>query len=194
MKTALLGGSFNPLHLGHLQLADELRHRGYGRVLLVPANIPAHKRSPESVEPLVRLEMTRAAALAYGFEVSDCEIQRGGVSYTIDTVRYIRETFNPEGAVGIVIGEDLIADFHTWKQYKELLAEAELLVARRGSVRLDRNDISYSRLDNPDFPVSSTEIRNRIAEGRAYRFLLPPEVYRFIRERGLYRGDGEVGR
>ena len=194
MRTAFLGGSFNPLHLGHLQLADELRHRGYERVLLIPANIPAHKRAPRSVEPHVRLEMTRAAALAYGFDVSDCEIERGGVSYTIDTLRYIQQTFKPEGAVGILIGEDLLADFHTWRQYKELLAEAELLVARRGSVRLDRNDISYDRIDNPDFPVSSTEIRGRMAEGRAYRFLLPPEVYRFIRERGLYSEGEEVSR
>ena len=184
MRTALLGGSFNPLHLGHLQLADELRHHGYDRVLLIPSNIPAHKRPAGSVEPHVRLEMTRAAAHAYGFEVSDCEIKRGGVSYTIDTVRYVRETLRPDGAVGIVIGEDLLMEFHTWRRYKELLAEADLLVARRGAVRRDRDDISYERIDNPDFPVSSTEIRGRIAAGRAYRFLLPPGGVPFYSRKG----------
>ena len=187
MKLALLGGSFNPLHLGHLQVADELRAVGYDRIILVPANIPAHKRTLLGDDPELRLAMTRAGAEPYGFEVSDCEIRRGGVSYTVDTVAHVKDKYNIRGKVGLVIGEDLLHGFHSWRNYLRLLEEVDLLLAKRGCSTAERADIPYIRLENPDFPVSSTEIRERAGTGRPYRFLVPPEVGRFIREHGLYR-------
>ena len=187
MKTAILGGSFNPLHLGHLQLADELSSIGYKRIIFVPANIPAHKETSLTDDPLLRLSMTRAGVEPYGYEVSDCEIERGGISYMVDTVDFIKRKYGINERIGLVIGEDLLKGFHKWMRYVELVKAVDLLLARRGDTRQSRCDIEYTCLDNPDFPVSSTDIRNRIAAGRPYRFLVPPEVHRFIENNGLYR-------
>ncbi|ORC37193.1 nicotinate (nicotinamide) nucleotide adenylyltransferase [Marispirochaeta aestuarii] len=186
MRLAMLGGSFNPLHLGHLQLADECVAAGYDTVVLVPAYIAAHKDPVPGDSPEERLAMVRMVAGAYGFETCDCEIRRGGISYTIDTIEYLTEHYKPSGRVGLVIGEDLLAGFHKWRRYRELLSKVDLLLARRGPERTDRQDIRYTRLGNPDFPVSSTDIRERVASGRPYRFLVPPEIESYIRDRGLY--------
>ena len=130
--------------------------------------------------------MVRLVAGAYGFETCDCEIRRGGISYTIDTIEYLTEHYKPSGRVGLVIGEDLLEGFHKWRRYRELLSKVDLLLARRGPERTDRQDIRYTRLENPDFPVSSTDIRERVASGRPYRFLVPPEIESYISDRGLY--------
>jgi len=186
MKVAILGGSFNPIHLGHMQLADELRHIGYEQVIFVPSHKAAHKESSHYAPAEDRLEMVRLCATAYGYTFSKCEIRRGGVSYSIDTVKSISNELSLEEKPGLLIGEDLLPGFHTWKEYRELLELCDLILARRGSERLHRDDIPYIRLENPDFPVSSTEIRERIGEGRPYRFLVPPQVEAYIRRRGLY--------
>ena len=191
MKTALLGGSFNPLHLGHLSLADEAISAGYERVILIPAHVPAHKEPQGMIDASYRYEMTRAAAEAYGFEVSDCEIVRGGVSYTIDTVRLLSEELTTADRLGVIVGEDLLPGLDSWKESELLFTSCDLLLASRGCERRDRDDISYRRLDNPDFPVSSSEIRARIRAGRPYRFLVPPEVYAYIERNGLYRTPEE---
>ncbi|WP_319561921.1 nicotinate (nicotinamide) nucleotide adenylyltransferase [Marispirochaeta sp.] len=182
----MLGGSFNPLHLGHLQLADECMAAGYNRVVFVPAHIAAHKDPVPGNSPDERLAMVRLAAEAYGYDVCNCEIQRGGISYTIDTIKFLKNHYNPAGKIGLIIGEDLLEGFHKWRNYRELLTEVDILLARRGQERKDRADIEYTRLDNPDFPVSSTEIRTRIASGRPYRFLVPPEVASYIQTRDIY--------
>ncbi len=189
MKTAILGGSFNPVHLGHLQLADELTALGYERIIFIPANRPAHKSVDPDDNPSVRYAMTEAAVSPYGYEVSDCEIRRGGISYMVDTVLFIKQQYKVTGRIGFVIGEDLLPGFHKWMRYRELLDNIDLYLARRGEQRISRDDIPYIRLNNPDFPVSSTEIRKRIASGRPYRFLVPPEVSRFIDINGLYRKE-----
>jgi len=186
MRVAILGGSFNPLHLGHLQLADELSAIGYEKVIFVPANIPAHKDQSSDDDPELRLRMTEQGVMPYGYEVSDCEIRRGGVSYMVETVLQLREQYEAAGKLGLVIGEDLLEGFHKWKRYAELLQQVDLFLARRGPVRKSRSDIPYVRLDNPDFPVSSTEIRGRAQAGRPYRFLVPPGVYDFIKAHKLY--------
>jgi len=183
----MLGGSFNPLHLGHLQLADECIAAGYDKIVLVPAYIAAHKDSIPGDSPEERLAMVRMAAEAYGFETCDCEIRRGGISYTIDTIDYLKKHYKPSGRIGLVIGEDLLDGFHKWRRYRDLLSKVDLLLARRGPERTDRDDIEYTRLDNPDFPVSSTDIRERVASGRPFRFLVPPEIAAYIMNRGIYK-------
>ena len=193
MRVALLGGSFDPPHLGHLLVADELISTGFDRVILIPSNISAHANKDVATSGSLRLAMCRRVAEVYGFEASGCEIDRGGVSYTIDTIAHIRKQYAVTGFLGLVIGDDLLEGFHTWRNYRGILDQTELIVARRGDEKTERQDISYSRLDNPDFPVSSTEIRKRIGAGRPVRFLLPPEVHRFIQDNRLYTALPEKG-
>jgi len=200
MRLAILGGTFNPVHVGHLFLAEEVQALlGYDRILFVPANIPVHKTMPVEVGARHRLRMLRLAVAGRpGFQVEDCELKRGGNSYMIDTLLYALERFRPEGRPGLIIGEDLVEGFPAWKQAERLAELAELIVARRGPATPAKPDMevgakpawpfpaSVRRIENLLLPVSSSEIRRRLASGRPTRHLVPERVLRYIRRHRLY--------
>ena len=207
MKIAVLGGSFNPIHVGHLVLADEVCSvLGYDKVLFVPAFVPPHKVMNGGFSAQDRLEMTRLACLDdERFEAESCEIDRGGVSYTYDTISYLEEKYSGQldGKIGLIMGNDLLPGFHLWYKAKELSEKCQLILALRpegGShsgnsnkpkgdyANLDENfDASREELfkgalhmDNPLLDISSTEIRTRIADGRSIRYLVPSSVFKYI--------------
>ena len=208
MKIAVLGGSFNPIHVGHLVLADEVCSTlGYDRVLFVPAFVPPHKEMNGGFSAQDRLEMTRLACEGdERFEAESCEIDRGGVSYTYDTICYLEEKYSTEleGKIGLIMGNDLLPGFHLWHKAKELSEKCQLILALRpdgdshsGSSNKPKGD--YANLDssfdasreelfkgavrisNPLLDISSTEIRTRIADGRSIRYLVPSLVFKYIR-------------
>ena len=189
MRTAVIGGSFNPPHIGHLLLADEVRHSGYERVLFIPSFVSAHKQGVSRPSPDHRLRMTELAAEAAGAETDDCEIRRGGVSYTIDTVEDLLQRFDVTGKLGIVIGDDLLAGFYKWKQAAHLAETVDIVVAKR--MGNSDSDFGYPhvRLDNFVLPVSSTHVRELIQQKRAYKFLVPESVFQYIEENKLYSGN-----
>ncbi len=188
MKMALFGGTFNPLHLGHLHLAEELRREyAYDQVIFVPAFIPPHKTVEHETGPGLRLEMVRNAVEPAGFLVDDCEINRRGVSYTLDTVKHIYRQYPVSGMLSLVIGDDLLAGLKKWHRWEELSTLVHLVVARRESSRRLPCEWNHTYLDNMLFPISSGDIRERIRGARAYRFLVPESVYRRISEEDLYR-------
>lgn len=218
MKIALLGGTFNPLHIGHCMLADTvINELGYDKVLFVPTFIPPHKQLNTNVTPEQRLEMLKKfcdSAVIDGkrvFEAEDCEIKRGGVSYTYDTVKYVCENYDLDEKPAFIMGQEVAAQFDKWYKADELAKIAELIIARRhpdnngvdvkgftnkpvGDYTEDYKDQSllddfpYKTivLENPVFPVSSTEIRSRIANGKGFRYLVPDAVFRYICENNLY--------
>ena len=188
MRAAVLGGTFNPVHIGHLYLADEVRlSLGYERVIFVPANIPAHKSPAEEATSAERLEMLQRALHPYGcFAADPCEIERGGVSYSIETVRHLKERYGVEGKLGFIIGDDLIAGFDNWKDAGKLAREVDLIVAHRASTSERRFEYPHRYIDNIILAVSSSQIRSRIRTGRTARFLLPNTVWEYIQERRLY--------
>ncbi|MBN2049514.1 MAG: nicotinate (nicotinamide) nucleotide adenylyltransferase [Spirochaetales bacterium] len=188
MNLVIFGGSFNPIHLGHLHLAEEVRKTfSCETVVFVPAAIPPHKPDARLADPIKRLRMLTLATIRSDFIVDDCEIRRGGVSYTIDTVRDIIDRYKPKEKPGLLIGDDLVEGYPQWKD-PDLLAEiAHLIIARRTDTPLQSFPYDHTEIHNLLIPISSRDIRKRIKADEAYRFLLPSEVYDYIEAHELYR-------
>ncbi len=189
MRVAIIGGTFNPIHIGHLFLAEEVRAAlGYERILFIPTNKPVHKQVREEIGPERRLEMVRLAVAPYPhLGVDDVELRRGGSSYTIDTIDLLEQRHRPDGKLGMVIGDDLARRFGTWKEPGVLAQRVDLIVAHRESG--ERLEIGYPcrYIDNVRLPVSSSLIRRRVRAGRPVRFLVPDEVLLYMERHGLYR-------
>jgi nicotinate-nucleotide adenylyltransferase len=195
VRIAILGGTFNPVHKGHLHIAGEVKSRfGYQRVLFIPANIPAHKKLEVDVGAEHRLQMLELAVAGRSdFIVDDCELRRGGTSYTIDTVKELPETYPIEGKPGLIIGDDLVEDFKTWRDVDQLVELVDLIIAHRESPRAVAIDYPCRYVDNSLFPISSSQIRQALqgedtTTGRvSVRRWLPPQVFHYIHRHGLYR-------
>lgn len=189
MKAAILGGTFNPIHIGHLHVAEiVISEMDYQNVLFVPANIPAHKEMATGASVEQRLEMLRLALSPYpGFLVEPCEIDRGGISFTIDTIKYLKKKYSPEGNFGLIIGDDLIDGFHLWKDACLLPREADILIAHRSFDSRQPFPHPHRYINNPVMPLSSSMIRKRTSEGKTGRFLMPASVWNYILENQVYR-------
>lgn len=187
MRLLLIGGSFNPPHWGHLLLAEELREEfGYDLVLLVPAARPPHKELADDPGASHRLAMLRLAAAGNpSFEVDDCEVRRSGPSYTIDTLRGLAGRYDFEGKPGFALGDDLVPGFPDWREPEAIAREAELIVARRSGLPVEL-PFPHRRAVNRLIPLSSSEVRERLAAGRSVRYLLPETVREYVYEKGLY--------
>lgn len=189
MKTVVIGGTFNPVHIGHLYLAEEVRSQGgYERVIFVPSHIPAHKHPDHCTNPDDRLEMLRRAVNRGGFIVDDCEIRRGGVSYTYETILDLQKRYQIEGKPGFVIGDDLVEGLPRWKRWEELQEMVELLIAHRLYTARVECPWPHRYVDNLILPISSSDIRERAQSSAVFRYLVPEEVYTYIVENGLYTG------
>ena len=133
MKLVMLGGTFNPPHKGHLAMADQVRKVcGYDKVVMIPSFQPAHKSISMGVTPEQRLRMTELASaeIEEAF-VSDCEIRRKGISYSLDTIRYLKNNYGIEGNPGLIIGDDLVAGFSHWHEADILAMEADIIILHR---------------------------------------------------------------
>jgi len=188
VRLAVLGGSFDPVHIGHLSIADEVLSRfGYDRVVLVPTSVSPLKRDAAAADGDDRLRMLSASvADDPRMVVDDCEIRRGGVSYTIDTIEDIERRYRPEGRLGLIVGEDLIAAFPSWRRVDELASKVDLLLATRE--REDETPFAYPhrRIGNAPVRVSSSAIRRAVAAGGAWRYLVPAGARALILRSGLY--------
>jgi nicotinate-nucleotide adenylyltransferase len=195
MRHALLGGSFDPFHRGHAWLVDAaLVHAGCGRVWVVPAARPPHKPGVPLTEFRHRLAMCRAALDGRTeVTVSDCEAAREGWSYTVDTLRRLRQAVAPGDDWVVVVGSDMAADFPTWREPDAIRAMARLAVAARPGAAVVEGPGDVLRLPGTPPDVSATEIRRRVAAGEPFAHLVPAPVARYIDEHGLYRGTANAG-
>lgn len=192
---ALLGGSFDPPHVGHLIVASDAACRlGADRLLLILASEPPLKERSVTPAP-IRLEMLRAAVADDPIlEVDDRELRREGTSYTVDTLRELREELGagePERELAFLMGADQLADLHRWREPEEVARLARLVVmARAGEepAEVDSGlDVTYEKVEVPRIDLSSTDIRHRVREGRPIRYLVPERVREIIEREGLYR-------
>ncbi len=190
MRTIIIGGSFNPIHNGHLYVSEELKiQMGYERVIFIPSNISAHKSGTELVPAQNRVEMLKLALIDSTSLIDLCEIQRGGVSYMIDTVQSVKSKYKVSGRVGLFIGDDLVAGLKDWHNVEELLDVVDIVVAHRDSESELKSNLTYNYINNVPINISSSDIRERIREGKAFRYLLPESVHRYILDRGLYKNN-----
>jgi len=189
----LLGGTFDPIHLGHLILAQEVLDKAEAdRILFVPAGVPPHKIGAPVSEARHRLEMVKMAIAGNPqFKVSEVEIRRNGPSFTIDTLHAIRSGLKDSDELGLIVGADQVVEFETWKDYRTIATKFRLfLTTRAGLPEPDREKHPYLRnavlVPIPSIEISSTDIRERVRQGRGIQYLVPREVSRYIREERLY--------
>ena len=168
MKIAILGGTFNPIHIGHLMLAEDVRKEfGYDKILFIPACVPPHKIYQACVSDADRLEMIRLA-------ISDNDLES----------RYQDKI---EGKIGLIIGDDLLSGFESWHLADALALRVRLIVGRRlSSVLPMESKFPFSPLSNSILPISSSEIRQKIQNKKSWRYLVPNSVFQYIKDRNLY--------
>ncbi|MEP0546249.1 MAG: nicotinate (nicotinamide) nucleotide adenylyltransferase [Rhodothermales bacterium] len=192
-RVGIFGGSFNPPHVAHLAVAEAARDQvGLDRVVWIPAATPPHKQRQDLPAAEHRLAMTRRAVSDNGaFVVSDLEIERAGVSYTVETVRALQATY-PEVAFHLLVGGDSFAQFSTWVEPGEIARRVPLIVYPRPGADLSTVSPSLmaraTMLDRPLLDPSSTALRRLLRAGRSVRYLVPDAVLAYIAEHELYAG------
>jgi len=184
-----MGGSFDPVHTGHLIVAENAREEFcLEKVLFIPAGIPPHKKVFFAGAG-ERLEMLRMATGDNPFfEVSNIETGRMGPSYTYDTVIHIEKEY-PGSGIYLIVGEDAFSEISTWHEYKLLIQRVVFLIAPRKIGRpliLPGEDIRYHYIGSPLVEISSTYLRNCFSSGKTVKYMIPDTVEEYIRRNGIY--------
>jgi len=191
MKTGILGGVFDPPHSGHLHMAESaLKYIDLEEVLFIPCNRQPMKGRRPVASPIERASMTAlATAMHPGFKVEHAELERGGISYTIDTMEELAKR-RPDDDLYLIIGTDNLLSFRLWKRYSDILELAELVVIPRetgkGAVAKGAKDVEHLSLNCPELSVSSTLVRELVCEKKPIGGLVSPLVEDYIKKRGLY--------
>lgn len=218
MKIGLFGGTFDPIHWGHLRSAEEVREAfSLDRLLFIPASNPPHKKRQPTTLPWDRREMVRLAiAKNPGFALSTVELSRPGKSYSIDTIRHFYQKQGRKDSLYFILGLDAFREIGSWKDFRDIFPLCHFIVTSRpgrgNSMSLAGMPVAARRLfcydprkkvyrhENgtylfffklTDIAISASEIRDRLREGKSIRYLVPLEVETYIKKRGLYRGRQE---
>ena len=186
MKIGILGGAFNPPHTGHLIIAqDILDALKLDKVFFIPANISPHKENND-VDGQIRLEMVKLATSDNAaFEVLSLEIERGGISFTIDTVRELKKRY-PGDEFYLIIGSDLANKFSSWKNYEDIKKEVVVVVANRKEYPLEKRS-PHLAVDIRQIELSSSQIRELVKNRSSIKGLAKKEVANYIQEHNLYK-------
>lgn len=214
-RLGVFGGTFNPVHLAHLRCAEELAETlRLDRVLFIPSASPPHKKPAGLARAHHRLAMVRLAVTGNPrFQASAVEIERGGRSYSVDTLRHLRQRSSPAAEFFFLVGLDAFRELETWKEHAEIFSLAHVVVATRppdvasptrsllpiavrdrfcydpsseGFINRSGNRVLFRHVTALD--ISASAIRARLARGQSVRYLLPPAVHRYIAAHGLYAG------
>ncbi len=214
-KIGIVGGTFNPIHLGHLRSAEENRETyDLFRVIFIPSATPPNKDSGNIIDAKHRYKMVkRAVSSNCNFMASDIELQRGGKSYTIDTLKYFKEMVGNEGEIYFIIGLDAFLEIETWMNFRELFEYSHFVVTDRPNpesknprfvmpkglidafhkqtdgerdswIHTSKNRLYFQ--DISALEISSTVIRELIKDGKSINYLVPKSVNKYIKRRGLY--------
>ncbi|MDP6456225.1 MAG: nicotinate-nucleotide adenylyltransferase [Candidatus Marinimicrobia bacterium] len=193
MRICLFGGTFDPPHIGHLIIAETIKEsERFDKMIFVPAFHPPHKNDSNLSSIEDRLEMLRlSVSHDETFELSDIEIERGGISYTIDTILELKSRYSlTKRDIYFLMGSDSLLQFHIWKDHLAILKECRVLVAIRPGFRSSRiapDIMAQIRFANmPQFEISSSQIRRKARSGQTIRYMVLDPVWKYIQEKGLY--------
>ncbi len=197
-RVGIYGGTFAPVHNGHVRAAKAfMEQMKLDYLFIIPAHLPPHKQIDESDDPLYRLRMCELAfGDIDGVVISDCEIARGGKSYTYDT---LKELERPDTRLFLLCGTDMVLTFDTWYRFEDILKmcypvyvrrENDPLIGNRIVAKIgeyyEKYGVMFRKILTDPIELSSTDVRRAVSEGRDISELVPPAVERFIRENGLY--------
>lgn len=200
LRFAIMGGTFDPIHFGHLAAAEEVRQKLHcDKIIFIPSGNPPHKKERTLTDAIHRYIMTEMAVASNPkFEVSSIEINRKGYSYTLDTFKQLMDLYNNNVQLIFITGADAMLEVETWYKVDELLKLCEFVVVTRPGydkssleqklqyLRSKYGSVLYS-IDVPGLNISSTEIRQRVKEGSSIKYLVPEAVEQYIYENGLYK-------
>lgn len=193
MKVCLFGGTFDPPHIGHLLIAQTvIESENFDKFIFVPANLTPNKVNKLFTDPLIRKEMLELAIKDNpNFDLSDYEIKKGDISFTVETIKFFATEMGLEKEnLYFLMGSDTLQDFHNWEQPREIIKYCNILVATRPGFR--PSNIPQWVLDSvhfaniPQFEISSSEIRRRWKENKTIRYMVTREVWEFINQNNLY--------
>lgn len=192
MKIGVIGGTFDPIHLGHLLIAEQARdHWQLDEVWFIPAGHPPHKQNVHITSAKHRLAMVQIATEENSaFRVLDWEIKREKLSYTIDTIHWLRESY-PDYQFSLIVGTDTVNDLANWYHIEELVQQVNIIAMHRpGFARTELPAFIEEKVhwveDAVEIAISATKLRKQILSGRSYRYAVPTAVCRYIKEHHLY--------
>lgn len=198
-RVGIMGGTFDPIHVGHLMIAEAVRDEyQLDKVLFIPAAIPPHKQEKSVTTASHRYIMTKLATFSNPyFEVSDIEMHRPGPSYTIDTIYELTQLYGAGTELFFITGADTLQELHTWNRIEKLLEMCHFIGASRKGCLPDIAQIKASfgelgekkihRLETLELEISSTDIRHRIKNGQSIKYIVPEQVEQYIYKEGLYK-------
>ncbi|MBM3241895.1 nicotinate-nucleotide adenylyltransferase [Candidatus Poribacteria bacterium] len=192
MKIAIMGGTFNPIHYGHLISAEEVYDGlGFDFVVFVPSARPPHKDNRDIIDPHHRYMMTVLATEDNPhFRVSRIELDRTGPSYAIETIRQFQANYGGKAEIAWIIGADSLIEFTIWKDFDKLLDTCRFIATTRPNYDLSKAPANvYNRVELFEITavdISATEIRRRVREGRTIKYLVPQKVEEYIYQHSLY--------
>lgn len=188
-RIGLLGGTFNPPHIGHLIIADQARNQlGLDEVWFIPTANPPHAYGKTTIDSEYRVDMlVRAISDNSYFDLNTVEIDRGGISYTYDTIVELQSKY-PDKEFFYIVGADMVQDLPNWHKIDELMKMVQFVGVNRLKYK---RETTYPIIwvDVPDVNISSTELRDSVYKGNSIRYLVPREVIKYIDEKGLYNDE-----
>lgn len=199
-RIGIIGGTFDPIHYGHLLLAEQAwEAAGLDQVIFVPARTSPYKKNQSMTDPALRLKMVKLAIRDHkGFTVSDAEINGPEISYTIRTLDAFQQELGPECTIYFICGTDAFLSMEGWMEAASIWKNYTLIVGARPRYKDASRKELIRKLENlynahiievsmPKIDISSSDIKSRVRKGKSIKYLLPPAVEQFIREHGMYR-------